>query len=121
LIQETCTRAGLTCSLKTSLGKAPLNEEVSLAIFRICQEALTNVVRHARARCVEVELTVEGDRVDIKVTDDGVGISQAQRDGALGLLGLQERAELLGGSVTIEGLPEKGTTVLVHFFAPSVS
>ena len=121
LIQETCTRAGLTCSLSTTLGKAPLGEECSLAIFRICQEALTNVVRHARASRVEVELKVEGDRVDIRVADDGVGISHAQRDGSLGLLGLQERAERLGGAVTIEGLPEKGTTVLAHFFVRSVN
>lgn len=121
LIQETCTRAGLTCSLSTSMGKTPLNEECSLAIFRICQEALTNVVRHARASRVEVNLTVAGDRIEIRVTDDGVGISHAEKDGSLGLLGLQERAERLGGSVTIEGHPGRGTTVLARFFVHSVS
>ncbi|MBT9589003.1 PAS domain-containing protein [bacterium] len=121
LIQETCTRAGLTCSLSTTLGKTPLDEECSLAIFRICQEALTNVVRHARASRAEVRLTVEGDRIDIQVTDDGVGISDTEKDGSLGLLGLQERAERLGGSVTIEGHPGRGTTVRAHLFLRSVS
>lgn len=111
LVQDACSRAGLKYQIHTSLNGQVLSEEQSLAIFRICQEALTNVARHARASCVEVDLRAENGQLVLKVSDDGVGISGDQVKSSLGLLGLQERCTILGGQVTIEGGPGQGTRV----------
>ena len=112
LVEDTCTRAGLEYQLKTSLAGRILDPETSLALFRLGQEALTNIVRHAQASRVEVDLTLEGDRLTLRVRDDGIGISHDQLVGSLGLLGLQERVSLLGGQLTITGQPGHGTEVL---------
>ncbi|MHB8764105.1 MAG: sensor histidine kinase [Deferrisomatales bacterium] len=83
------------------------------ALFRILQEALTNVARHARARAVDVELAVEGTQASLRVTDDGVGINdeQLQDRSSMGVVGMRERAAALGGRVSVAGEPGRGTTV----------
>ena len=77
---------------------------------------MTNVVRHARATRVDVMAERRGDRVLVMVEDDGVGFEphQVQRGEHLGLLGLRERAEALGGTLTLESAPGAGTTVVVE-------
>lgn len=74
---------------------------VELACFRIAQEALTNIVRHARARHVRVRVACEGDALHLRVDDDGIGIDPARPQG-LGLLTMRERAQLVGGTLRIE-------------------
>lgn len=111
LVQDACSRAGLKYQIHTALNGQVLSEQQSLAIFRICQEALTNVARHARAHCVEVDLRTENGQLILRVSDDGVGISRDQVKTSLGLLGLQERCTLLGGQLSIEGSPGQGTRV----------
>lgn len=92
-----------------------LPEAVEMAIFRIVQEALTNVARHSRARSVQVELTIEPQRVICTVQDDGKGFDPGRAIGAeaprLGLLGMRERARQLGGSLIITSAPDCGATV----------
>lgn len=90
--------------------------EVETALYRVVQEAMTNVVRHARATQVDVLLQRRGDRVVVTVEDDGVGFDpdQVQRGDHLGLLGVRERAEALGGTLTVESAPGAGTTVVVE-------
>jgi two-component system, NarL family, sensor kinase len=83
---------------------------VEVAIYRITQEALTNVVRHARARTCVVQLAVNDD-VTLEIVDDGVGIS-AERSAGVGLSSMHERASELGGSCIIESTREGGTRVL---------
>ena len=87
----------------------------------MAQEALTNVLRHAQARHVWVELQQGEDQVDLDIRDDGVGFdAEASRSGAergetFGLLGIQERVELLGGRVDIRSRPGQGTSIHITF------
>jgi len=89
---------------------------VETALYRVIQEAMTNVVRHARATRVDVLAERRGDRVIVMVEDNGVGFEpdQVQRGDHFGLLGLRERAEALGGTLTVESAPGAGTTVVVE-------
>lgn len=96
-----------------------LPDEVETALFRIVQEALTNVQKHARARNVKVTMRETEDLLTAEVLDDGVGFSMLELEGAdaagrgLGLFGMRERAELVGGRLTIESIRGRGTTVKV--------
>jgi signal transduction histidine kinase len=89
---------------------------VETALYRVVQEALTNVIKHAQATRVGVLLERRRDRVQAIVEDNGLGfdpaaINQTER---LGLLGIKERADMLGGSVAIESAPGSGTTLFVE-------
>jgi PAS domain S-box-containing protein len=94
-----------------------LRPDTATAIFRIVQEALTNVARHAEATWVDVIFREKADALLVEVHDNGRGITEAARDDprALGLLGMRERALAVGGTVTIHGTPGRGTTVTVVF------
>ncbi len=86
------------------------------ALFRVVQEALTNVLRHARANSVEVTAERRGDRLAVTVKDDGIGFepSEPGMKGRMGLLGMRERVEMLGGTLSVESAPGAGTTVVVE-------
>jgi signal transduction histidine kinase len=93
-----------------------LSRDQATAIFRIFQEILTNVARHAQATKVWVHLGEEQDAVVLEVEDNGVGISPTQlaERRSLGLLGMRERAGAFGGAVEIVGSQGRGTTVIVQ-------
>jgi signal transduction histidine kinase len=97
-----------------SSGRLPASVET--ALFRVVQEAMTNVVRHAHATHVDVLAERDGERILVMVEDDGVGFDTAEvQDGEhFGLLGLRERADALGGALTLESTPGTGTTVVVE-------
>jgi signal transduction histidine kinase len=97
--------------------RAPI--EIETACFRIVQEALSNVARHARARHVEVALTAQGVALEVTVRDDGVGFNVDRLRTGLGLVGMEERAELAGGRLDIESAPGAGTTLGARFPLPS--
>jgi signal transduction histidine kinase len=94
-----------------------LPEEISVALFRVFQEAVQNAQRHAAARHVEVTLRLEPQRVELAVEDDGCGfvvprhLSQLVAANHFGLAGLHERVELLGGELTIDSAPERGCRI----------
>ncbi len=89
-----------------------LEESLRVGVYRIAQEALTNAVRHARARRTVLTLAVDGDRVRLVVRDDGRGFDPgAARGKALGITGMEQRASALGGRLTLESAPRRGTTV----------
>ena len=90
--------------------------EIETALYRIVQEALTNIARHAQAKSASILIEKHGETVRAIVEDDGVGfdVSTNQGERHLGLLGMRERAELLGGTLTIESTPERGTSVFIE-------
>ena len=96
-------------------------DEINL--YRIVQESLNNVLKHAQARTVRIRLTQSAGRVELEVSDDGKGFEPAriQDDEAFGLRGLEERARILGGELTIRSQPGHGTTVLARFPLPNLS
>lgn len=101
---------GLDVTLEDRVGSAP--KPVQLALFRIVQESLTNVTRHANARHATVRLWTQGDSYRLEVTDDGSGgASMASETGGRGLLGMRERAELLGGHLSAGPAAEGGFRV----------
>jgi signal transduction histidine kinase len=98
--------------VETSEDLPNLPAAVEVAVYRITQEALTNVARHARARRCVVRLVVNED-VALEIVDDGVGIP-AERGAGVGLSSMRERASELGGSCVVESTPEGGTRVLLR-------
>jgi signal transduction histidine kinase len=108
-------RTGMICNLKSNVGDARLRRDVSTAVFRIYQEALTNIARHAGATRVDVSLDLRDGWVHLEVKDDGKGISPetAGNPKALGLVGIRERARRIGGTATISGADAGGTIVRV--------
>jgi two-component system, NarL family, sensor kinase len=109
-------RSGI--SVRLDAAGAPcgrLRPDVELALYRIVQEALTNVIKHSRASRVSVLITRKRDSVAAVVEDDGVGFSPDEaRDGGLGLVGMRERIALLDGRLTVESEPERGTTLVAE-------
>src|ERR1700730_11441146 len=97
--------------------RAPV--EIETACFRIAQEALSNVARHAHARQVEVTLTAQDVALEVTVRDDGVGFDVERQRTGLGLVGMGERAELAGGRLDIESAPGANTTLRARFPLPS--
>jgi len=111
--QDFQSRTGIQCEFVYTCGELQMAPEHATALFRIFQETLTNVARHAHATAVTARLEEDGDAVTLKVCDNGRGITAQERMNgkALGLLGMQERAQLLGGTVSVEGGLGWGTTV----------
>lgn len=107
-------RTGIRCRAKLP-PETKIDLEISTTVFRIFQEILTNVARHARATRVDIELETGPEAVRLEVQDNGVGIAAADLNGrkSLGLLGMRERALLFGGEVSISGAPGQGTRVSV--------
>jgi signal transduction histidine kinase/ligand-binding sensor domain-containing protein len=96
-------------------GSCILPPDTHVALYRIAQEALNNVVKHARASRVGIFLHCDADTVSLTITDDGKGFNlpTAQESGGFGLQGMAERAEQFGGTLTIQSTPGKGTTVTI--------
>ncbi|HEU6446378.1 MAG TPA: GAF domain-containing protein [Gaiellaceae bacterium] len=108
-------QTALDVHVQAVLGDERLPHEIESALYRIVQEALTNVIKHAQATTVSVVLTKKGDGVAVVIEDDGRGFDPSQaRDDGLGLVGMRERIALLGGRVTIESSERGGTTVAVE-------
>jgi PAS domain S-box-containing protein len=112
-VKEFQARTGIRCKARLPSKDPPLDRDGSTALFRILQESLTNVARHAAATAVEVLLQCQAGYAILTIQDNGRGIqaSQANAPGAVGLLGLRERALLLGGRCDISGRPGEGTRV----------
>jgi signal transduction histidine kinase len=104
--------AGLQIVVQTPDHLPPLSAAVEVAAYRIVQEALTNVVKHAQAGKCIVRLTA-ADALEVEIADDGVGLPD-ERHAGVGLLSMRERAEELGGTCVIEALPAGGTRVMAR-------
>ncbi|MBZ0135262.1 MAG: HAMP domain-containing protein [Planctomycetes bacterium] len=113
--REIESRTELSVQVDIDLPESPMEDVVSLTLFRIVQESLTNVVRHAQAQAVEIRIVVSGPELVLTVHDDGKGISaeSAASDTSLGLVGMRERVKLINGRFSIQGGSGKGTLVRV--------
>jgi PAS domain S-box-containing protein len=114
--QEFARRTGTEATVQSNLGDVRLERPLSTGLFRMLQEALTNVARHASAKHVEVTLMRENGSIELDVRDDGVGIPPEALTGgkSFGLVGIRERARNLGGSARIRPAPGRGTLVAVR-------
>jgi signal transduction histidine kinase len=114
-LAATIAESGPIVDVEAQLGDARLSAEVETALYRIVQEALTNVVKHADARRVSITLVRKGVSVVVVVEDDGRGFEAGHaRDASLGLLGMRERVTLVGGTLTVESAPGSGTTLVAE-------
>lgn len=115
-VEDFARRTGLVWHVSAPRGRTALERDRATAIFRILQESLTNVSRHANALKVEVEFAETADLATLRVQDDGIGITREQLEDprSIGLLGMKERAQAFGGTVEIVGAPQAGTTVTVR-------
>ena len=109
-------RTGVRARLKVFAAVEQLDAAKRTVLFRIAQEALTNVARHAQASRVEVSIQKLRDRVCMRIKDDGKAfdvehVLRSKGNGRLGLLGMRERLEMVGGNLVVESAPHKGTTV----------
>jgi Signal transduction histidine kinase len=120
LAEDVGERYDILPSTRIDIREEAIGPKASIALFRITQEALTNVVRHARARSFELALRDTGRAVDLAISDDGVGISEAEAEAPLsfGIQGIRERARSLGGSVSIRGEPGRGSSLEVELPFP---
>lgn len=121
--ERTLESRGLSVRCELDELRARLPPELETVLFRICQECLTNVARHAQATAVLVQVGQDGDAVRLEIEDDGKGFdppTAAERPGRRpwGLMGIRERAELFGGKVTFDSAPGQGTRVVVRIPIP---
>jgi len=115
-VESVCSKASLDCDVMMSDEAETLPKECAIALFRVIQEGLTNVVRHARAKQVKLALTADSERYLLLLTDDGTGMemNDSRFRWSHGLAGMRHRVEALGGKFTIESSPAEGTTLRVE-------
>ena len=106
----------MACALDLPENGPAVTPATGLTLFRIVQEALTNVARHAKAQHVRISLAVGAETTELTVADDGRGVTaeELERSTSLGIVGIRERALAVGGKVTITGSAEHGTTLTVR-------
>jgi signal transduction histidine kinase len=119
LVQTFSERSGIAAAIEANLGGERLSPELETVLYRVVQEALTNVVKHAAATTVSVVLTRRDGGVSVIVEDDGGGFAEDDVGaGSLGLVGMRERLGLVGGSLTIESNPGEGTSLAAYVPLP---
>ncbi|MBS4098771.1 MAG: response regulator [Sulfuricella sp.] len=108
-------RTGIPCQLWLNREEFEIEDQLATALFRLVQEALTNVARHASARNAAVRIAEEHDAIHLSVEDDGCGLAPPTGKKTFGLLGMRERAKMFGGTFEIESTPGAGTRIRVQF------
>jgi signal transduction histidine kinase len=115
-LESTCSKAGLECELELPEAADAMPKEVAIALFRVVQEGMTNIVRHAGARRVKLAIHQGGDRYLLMLSDDGRGmdLTGARFRWSHGLAGMRHRVHAIGGTFDIESSPSQGTTLRVE-------
>jgi signal transduction histidine kinase len=110
------SRTNIPCHVVASVDDSQFHQQLATVFFRIYQEALTNIIRHAKATHVEVRLVEDAARLVLTVKDNGRGISEEEiaNTRSIGLVGMRERAMLIGGEITLQGAPGQGTTMTLR-------
>lgn len=106
---------GIACKLHIDHDEFAMDERVSTALFRIVQESLTNIMRHAQANHVQIDMLKKDGQLVIQIADDGIGLSAdyVRKANAFGLVGIEERITVLGGTLAIDSTPGQGTTLIL--------
>ncbi|HVO90377.1 MAG TPA: CHASE3 domain-containing protein [Casimicrobiaceae bacterium] len=115
-VKQTCERANLNCALNLPEVDESMPPQVTIALYRIAQEAMTNIVKYARARNVDVDLVETPQSVSLMIADDGVGLPAGADTNALshGISGMRQRVRALNGEFRIRGKPGVGTTIEIN-------
>jgi PAS domain S-box-containing protein len=113
--KEFTRRSGIECRFDLAGEEPVLEPDEAVSLFRILQESLTNVARHAQASVVRVSLDVGPEEVRLVIEDNGIGLSEERRkdDGSLGLMGMEERAQVIGARLSIESVTGRGARIVV--------
>lgn len=116
LVQNFTQRTGIHCELAIASAKLDLHDPEATTVYRILQESLTNVAKHAKASSVEITLAHNDGEISISVRDNGVGFSleSPRKQNSYGLIGMRERVYILGGEVQMESAPGQGTYIEVR-------
>ncbi|MCC2971865.1 CHASE domain-containing protein [Massilia sp. IC2-476] len=114
-VADFARRTGIECELVEDETEHHLDDQCATALFRILQESLNNVARHARASRVRIDLHQHADMLTMTIRDNGIGMQPGSRNrsGSFGLVGIEERVNILGGSFSISSGPDTGTTIVV--------
>jgi signal transduction histidine kinase len=114
--QEFSARTGIEMSLELCNDGCSVPDDLGSSAFRIAQESLTNIARHAQAKHVKIRLTQSVSRLKLEISDDGIGFPPERLEGtkSLGLVGMRERALACGGTLSVTCQPGGGTTVLLR-------
>jgi signal transduction histidine kinase len=117
---QMCDRAGIDLKINVPSDPPKLPPAMAIALFRIVQEALTNVVRYAKAKKVEIDLVQAGDTLSLVISDDGIGIPEGAQNNRLshGISGMRHRVRALRGEFSIHGTPGRGTMIEVTLPMP---
>ena len=113
-LRRFATQTGIDADLRTHGQVTELEADQEIAVYRVAQEALANIARHADASRVEVDLDTSGSALELRVRDDGRGFDTGSRRNGLGLGGMAERARLVGGELTIDSQPGGGTNLVMR-------
>ncbi len=116
-LSNNCTTRGVACTFTCSGQEIQLDSEIETALFRIVQEALSNIWRHANAHQASVELHYFPKRIQVSICDDGRGLD-TEKPWGMGLAGMRERALLIGADLTVSSAPENGATVAASLALP---
>jgi signal transduction histidine kinase len=118
---QMCDRAGIDLSINVPPDPPKLPPTMAIALFRIVQEALTNVVKYAKAKKVEIDLVANTDDVSLVISDDGIGIPEGAQNNRLshGISGMRHRVRALHGEFSIHGTPGRGTMIEVSLPMPA--
>ena len=113
MAEDAVTRAKLTLHLSITGDMPALSPDVEQCVYRVAQEAVTNTVKHANAKNLSVKLEFVDGKVGLIVRDDGAGfdVDKSNKSSQFGLVGMRERAQLVGGKLDIISKPEEGTTI----------
>ncbi len=114
--EEFQQRTSIQCAVLAKMKQSELSPAIRTTLFRITQEAMTNVARHAKAENIEIKLNQTATQVELNVSDDGIGIDPAglESSHSLGVLGMRERAVMVAGTFTIRANSDRGTSVIVR-------
>jgi len=117
-VRDLMQRSGVDVELTVEGDLETLPDRHRTCIYRAVQEALTNCIRHAHARSITVSIIGHANRLDVSVSDDGIGLDPVRRRNGLGLRGIEERVKELHGTMTLGDRGGRGTTLTIHLPVP---